>query len=843
MAYDRFMIAPFETGLQTDVRKWQIMDDAFSTLNNAYVFRGRVRKRFGSQYTGYGADTGATQLNSRVSVAPGYYFVGTTNGSGNLSGTIPASMFNAGTFGQTFVIGANTLTVGSLGTPVVMTSTGTPTPGTKTFNTTTGAYVIVGSNINTPVYFNANTVGIMTTTDGSGNIKGIVPGSTFAIGQQFSIGTEIFTVVATGTPGVMLRTGASTVHTFNTTTGEFNIQGSTPSTALFFYPSTPIMGLTQYQVGSVNNYPSFAFDTQFAYKFSGGYWIQETVGFPVWHGNNAQFFWDCSWTGITANLTSLFVTNFNATLGAPGANDDPLWTYDGTTWATFKPYFAPAGGAVGAGPFVQTARIILPFKDRLVLLNTVEQASSVNTGYVNRCRFSHNGSPFAANAWYEPNQADSTAPTITGLADGGGYIDAATEEQIVSAEFIKDRLIVYFERSTWELAYTGNQVLPFVWQKLNTELGSEATFSSVPFDKYILTIGNTGVHACNGSNVERIDDKIPQAIFQVSNLNQGTKRVAGIRDFYTELVYWTFPGNASSAYSQTFPNRVLVYNYKNNSWSFNDDCFTAFSYFQQQQDSTWELSTTTWEQSNFSWNSAVVQSNFRNIIAGTPNGFIVIINPEIGSNAQSLPITNILTTPATQLTIINHTLNVNDYLYIQGAQGITGLNNTIVKVLSIVNANTINIGNVPFTGVYTGAGTAARVSNIDIWSKQWNPYVEKGRNVYVAKIDFGVVRTTAGQVTVDYYSSAADLALVNEAEETGAILGNNVLETSAYTTVPYELVQDRLWHPVYFQGDGECIQIRIYMSDNQMRQTAVAFSLFELEAVILNTMPSASRLQ
>ena len=56
------------------------------------------------------------------------------------------------------------------------------------------------------------------------------------------------------------------------------------------------------------------------------------------------------------------------------------------------------------------------------------------------------------------------------IADGGGYIDASTEEQIVSAEFIKDRLIVYFERSTWELAYTGNEVLPFVWQKINTEL-------------------------------------------------------------------------------------------------------------------------------------------------------------------------------------------------------------------------------------------------------------------------------------------------------------------------------------------------------------------------------------
>ena len=52
----------------------------------------------------------------------------------------------------------------------------------------------------------------------------------------------------------------------------------------------------------------------------------------------------------------------------------------------------------------------------------------------------------------------------------GNAIDAATQEAIVSAEFLKDRLIVYFERSTWELVYTGNQIYPFTWQKINTEL-------------------------------------------------------------------------------------------------------------------------------------------------------------------------------------------------------------------------------------------------------------------------------------------------------------------------------------------------------------------------------------
>lgn len=758
MAYDRFMIAPLTSGLQTDVKRWMIPDDAFATLNNAYVFRGRLRKRFGSSFTGYGAASNLlNQMNSRVAVA-----IGTTNGSGDLSVT--------------------------------------------------------------------------------------VPGALWAVGQQFSIGAEILTVITAGVTQVMSTTGTSATHTFSTTNGAFVVTGAADSTVVYFYPAQPIMGLTQYQVGSVNNYPSFAFDTQFVYKFAGGRWLRETSGTPIWHGTNSQFFWDCSWTGITANLTSLFVTNFNATVGTPGASDDPLWSYDGSTWAVFKPRFAPAGGAHNTGPYIQTARIILPFKDRLVMLNTIEgnTAGNLNTAYVNRCRFSHNGSPLANNAWYEPNQMDNdSAPNPAGrLADGGGYIDAATEEQIISAEFIKDRLIVYFERSTWELAYTGNQVLPFVWQKINTELGSEATFSTVPFDKEILTVGNTGVHSCNGANVQRIDDKIPQQIFEISNLNQGTTRVAGIRDFYTELVYWTFPSGNAPAANQTYPNRILVYNYKNQSWAFFDDSFTCFSYFQQQQDSTWELSTTSWAQSNFSWNSAVVQDKFRNIIAGNQQGFIVVVRPDVSSNASCLSITEMAVDGQfIDLQVINHNLPENSHVVVNNAQGVTGVNGVIVKVFDVVSADIIRVRYPNFAGDYTGGGTVARVSNMDILSKQWNPYVEKSRNFFLAKIDFGVLRTSAGQVTVDYFTSAAELSLVNESTDNGSILGTNVLETSAYATVPYEKYQDRLWHTVYTQGDGECVQIRIYMSDEQIENPAIAFSDFEVEGLILYCMRTAGRLQ
>ncbi len=744
MAYDRFLIAPLNTGYETDLRPWLIPDDAFAYLQNAYVFRGRVRKRFGSRLMGIGSGV-SQQLFSRLSINIG-------------------------------------------------------------------------------------------TTDGAGHISVTVPGIVFAVGQQFSIATEIFTVSVTGTPGIMLDTGASTVHTYNTTNGALVITGAPPLTDVYFFPATAVMGLTNYEVGPINNQPSYAFDTQFAYTFDAsgtGRWIRsQTAGVPTFHGTNSQFFWAYNWRGITPNLKSLFVTNFNASIPAAGT-DDPMYAFDGTTWTNFS----TSTIFLTDGSFVASARIIIAFKNRLLLLNTVEQnAAGDNSAYVNRLRYSFNGNPFAANAWLQPK---NTNGGLNGA--GAGFIDAPTEEAIVSAEFIKDRLLVFFERSTWELVYTTNQVLPFVWQKINTELGSEATFSTVPFDKVVLAIGNTGVHACNGANVERIDNKIPDTVFDIFDKATGVARVAGIRDYFTEMVYWTFPQGNQIA-TQPFPTGVLVYNYKNNSWALNDDTITCFGYFEQQLALTWQNWTQTWEQSTFQWDGGDIQAQFRQVIAGNQEGFVYLIDTDIARNCPSRQITNMVRSSGNiVLTIIDHMFSVGDYVAIENAQGVT-LFQSIYEVNAITQ-NTITFRANTFAGTYTGAGTAAKVSNIIIKSKQWNPYITQDRNVFLAKIDFCVVRTPSGQITVDYFPSSSEVSLVTDGIATTAIVGNNILETAAYTAVNFEQFQERLWHPIYFQGEGQFIQLQMYMSPLQMLTRNIAWADFQLEGMTLYTMPTSSRLQ
>lgn len=430
MAYDRFLIAPLNTGWQNDVKPWLTPDDSFQTLNNAYVWRGRVRKRFGGEYTGLGAPAGMGSYYSRLA-------------------------------------------------------------------------------INLPK------------TDDNGDATGFVGGHVWKSGQAFTIGTDIFTVIsdAPGAQDMQTNSTTATVFTYDVTSGAYKIQGSTHTTDIYFYPSTPVMGITNYQVGPVNDQPSFAFDTQFSYTYTGNRW-QVADAVQVWHGNDHQFFWSTNWLGLLPGENAIFTTNFNATVGTPTANDDDIFFWDNTTatWEDFSVFtvFQSAVGGIAPFPFVSTALMIFPFKGHLLLLNTIENdgvlpylTASKNTQFAQRCRYSHYGSPFVTNAWLEPNASITAAPFDFRFGDGGGYIDAATDEAIVSAEFIKDRLIVYFEESTWEIVYTGNEVMPFCWQKINTELGSQSTFSTVPFDKMVLTIGNVGVHACTGANVERIDGKYP----------------------------------------------------------------------------------------------------------------------------------------------------------------------------------------------------------------------------------------------------------------------------------------------------------------------------------------------
>ena len=711
MVLQPFLIGPLEEGKQNNLEPFYLPENAYFDLEDVYIWRGRLRKRFGY------ALIGNSDLNSRLRI-----------NLGNTSGT--------------------------------------------------------------------------------GGIGDTVPGTVFKVGQMFSIGEEIFTVKILGTPAEMLITGASTLATYNTTTGAFVIAGAAINTPCYFYPAEPVMGLRTRETGSINQEKVIAFDTQFSYSRVGDGW--ERLGTAIWTGSDSKFFWSTNYRGANTYEKFFYVVNFNE------ADNIKYLPEGSSTWTNFRPKLTD----FGADRFLETARIITHFKDRLIAFNTVEEVGGVKRSFPNRCRFSQSGTPI-----------DVDKSWLDNVAGRGGFINAPTQEAIITVERIKDKLIVYFERSTWELIYTGNKAIPFRWQQINNQLGCESTFSVIGFDTSALGVGNVGIHGCNGINVERIDEKIPDEVFKIHNGNNGPERVYGIRDFYNETVYWTFPDSSSNP---KYPTRIFLYNYKNNTWAIFNDSFTCFGYFQKTSDLKWETvqdTYPTWEEWNNPWGSPLFQSSFPSIAAGNQEGFVFIIDNGISSNSQSLYITDM--NPSTkELTIINHNLRNGDYVLIEEAQGITSLNSIIVKV-DDASATNIIVIDTEFEGTYTGGGKISRVSNIKITTAQFNPGTAVGKKFIIPFIDLLLNRTTNGEISIDYLINTSSGATIQNKTENNVLLGSNILFTKSEETQIGEIEQQQIWHRFYPQAESQFLQLSFFMSENQMKNPSVARSDFELHAMIL----------
>lgn len=815
---DKFLIAPINEGIRSDAEPFLIPDEAYVELDNVYNFRGRIRKRFGGTPLNTTVAARYQQLYTRLRLllTPDGTNINTTDAAGDANGIVPGGYYAVG---QQFVVGTATYTVASaLPGAQAMTAT----VGAGTFDITTGAYVIHATIVNaaTIVYFYASNLGIGH-TDNTGHAQGTVPGTYFHSGQMFSVVNDMYTTISdvAGPQAMRATTGTGT---YNVTTGAYVINNAPANALVYFYPAQPVMGFCTYETGTVNNNPVIAFDQQFAYLFLNGAW--DRLGTAAWTGSDSQFFWGTTWQSNDSSENYLYVTNNRAV--------DHIKYWTGIVWANLYPQTRNA-----ANYFLETARILVVFKGRVLALNTTETegAAGAYKVHANRVRWSQSGSPVQADAWQED------------IPGKGGWLDAPTRQAIITAQILKDRLIVYFDSSTWELVYLNNEATPFAWYQINSELGAEATFSQIPFDKVVLGIGNTGIVACNGSQVERIDDKIPMDVFKIHANNDGTLRVHGIRDFYTEMVYWTivYPSYMQRT-TYKYPNRILAYNYKNNTWAYNDDSITCFGYYEQQDARTWGNMDVQWSDVTDTWEAGALANKPKIIIAGNQQGFTFLVDDDNPRNSIALSIADIDDTNYL-VTCINHNLRDEDFVLIENCQGIVALNNHIFQIVVIDDDHFGIITDIAIAPAYTGGGTITRVSRINILTKQYNFYLKEGRNAYVHKVDFQVDNEPMGQVNVECYPSYSDISLVADGITTGTEIGNSNLDLSPYTDstgtqiIPMESFQKQFWHPIYFQAEGESVQLRITLTDAQMLNYRYALSDFTLNAFVVYAMPTTSR--
>ncbi len=274
------------------------------------------------------------------------------------------------------------------------------------------------------------------------------------------------------------------------------------------------------------------------------------------------------------------------------------------------------------GSRLERALMIFPYKDRFIALDTSEGVGVVE--FPQRCRYSQNGTVYVTTPVPSGGTVDVQA-WRQDVPGKGGFIDAPTQERIVTAEFVRDMLIVCFEFSTWRLRYTSNEAIPFVWERISSQLGAESTYSAIGFDDGFLAVGRTGVIISDPNQSKRIDQIIPDQVYQITNINNAQRRVHGIRDFQRQLAYWTYPeGDA-----ETFPNRVLMFNYVENNWAVYRLRFTTFGQFRRDDALTWGTATEFWEAEDSLWGSGDLSSGFPEVVAGTPYGQVWMLDRTI----------------------------------------------------------------------------------------------------------------------------------------------------------------------------------------------------------------------
>jgi hypothetical protein len=557
--------------------------------------------------------------------------------------------------------------------------------------------------------------------------------------------------------GVLSNSTLGNSGTINYLTGNVVITttiaaGAAVTISFGYYPSLQSMGIWKRDIASIGIDQTVFFDTKYAYQFVSGGFQELSVG-TTWSGaNNANgtntfFFWACNYQGTTPSQRYFFTTNNNITLGV-ATPYDPIRYYNNSVWTALQPQ-------LDAVPtFLYQSLIVIPYYGRLLALNTWEGpkdnsdafAPNLAVNYYARCRFSAIGNPLADNAW----RID--------IFGQGGFLDAPTNEAIVSVAFFRNVLIVFFEYSTWQLRYIGEYGLPFIFERISSDFGAVSTFSSIVFDQGVMAVSDRGVIQASASGLSRLDDAIPETVFSFEIQNNAPDFVHGVRDFEKEVVYWNYYDTTNPGLFQVFPNTTLLFNYKNNTWAQFRDTITCFGTAQFQFEITWDSLTTFWD-SNVSWDTSDDQNYVDYVTCGNQQGYISIYETDEAADdedqitmfAPSLAITAFdLSGSPSVLTVPNHNFDNNEIIYLTGAlwSGTDpGFNNQIYKVLAtgqntitllIWNQTTLSYSEFTKTSMstYIGGGQIALLPKMNIVGKDFNPYQEAGKGFKISYIDF-----------------------------------------------------------------------------------------------------------
>lgn len=920
----KIVVGPFNRGLRNDVTPFNVDNDSFPVIQNAYQWRGRVKRKRGTSYLG--------QLQR---------FIGTTNGSGNLTVTLSPTPIGNGI--SSFTVGTNIFTdPGGVSNPVTLLTTG---PGTATLNRTTGVLTILGSNATTTVlYFPGLPVmgiedlaltstqfpgNLLFDTDYSYNLLSTTPYSIYDVSfykNPPSSGSYVAKSTANVTPTSWNGADYQQFWTVNYqgalwTTNGIDIPFTGNTISMQFAPSSTISAVSVTPTTltcTITNCPLVIGDFVFANEwtasgggdastlnFQTGYVTASSINtLPFATKTITITFPDAT---ITAGTYTPGILQYLTNRSIPGK--DCLRWYDGDPTNGISPYSTLTGnlGWVNFAPpisqsvftiadlpaaqyYLVGARVIVPFKDRLLFGGVVVQTSTGSPIYLqDTVLFSQNGTPYyTASFTGDPTLAttiftsflvpiNNTATPGAYFTDSTGFGDWITvgiAEPITTVAPNEDVLIFGFSKTQTRFVYTGSDLIPFAFFKVNSEFGSASTFSTITLDKGVITRGTRGIVITSQTGCERIDLEIPDEVFEIGLTNNGNERFTAVRDFVNEWIYFTYPVNNTNINGTPiykFPTQTLFFNYRDNSWSIFFESYTTYGLFRKQTGLTWATlpGDLTWQTWTDPWNSGDNALLNPDVLAGNQQGFILIREDDSTAEATSLNIQNI---SSNVITSPNHCLNNLDYIMISDVQGtVASQLNGMIFQISSPTTNTFVINASP-SGTYTGGGYITRLYRPFVQTKQFPVAWEQGRKTRLGAQQYLLTTTQNSQMQLLIYLSQNVASAYNNSTivpDPTSINNGLIYSTVLYTCTEsanlgltpantnlqmYSEInpagtnaanpQEQIWHRVNTSLIGDTVQLGFSLSDAQMTTVDDSgnpisqFSEIELHGFIINVSPS-----
>lgn len=738
MTYQPFLMAKYATGLDRSVQPWLTPEDSQEDLFDGYIYRGVWNKRAGYQQYATGQRGGSPYTESRIVVAvTGIAMTGVIDGINTTFTTVAASVPIArGTFVVTGSSPLQTLTDDGLGhflLPSVNIS-GVTLANPCEITTaaphgyTTGDEVILQniggtSQLNSQIPYTITVTGASTfTLDGidSTNFYPYTSGGT----SQKVAGT------------INYSTGAVTV-TFALPPAAL----STVTAAYRFYPGLPVMMVANFYTAT-NSRQLIVADTRNVNRYNPvTNRLDPVTVATTYSGNEFNFF---SWT------------NYEPAAGTPrllfANNKDPIQSYDGTSVTDYTYTLAT----------VTTLSCLLMFqmKDRLILLRTIENG----TTFGRRIRISGTG-------------ANSDVFDVT--ATGAGVIDIPDNSWIFSAAFNRDDLIIFTEQSTWILKYTGNDVVPFVLDKLDGSRGSGAPYSGISYLNQSTTVSPRGFISSDGYRVDRTDDKIPDYSFNDIDQTNFQLTFAGTVDEKRDhMLLHPSPESPIS-------DRILVTNYEEFNYAVFRFGLSCMGTFIEAFDITWNdlLVYSNWAemaQRFGSWDQFSYTKGVPFSIGGGHNGQIWRVNINgIEDNAVQIRNVTIIDTNTLRVETDFNNYASGDYIYLSGMNGMLEGNSKQGAIKSVVTPNYVMDLDIPTSNFspYTFGGQASRVIPFESKTKKFNPFADKSQKVRCGYMYFYVTSSNTGLLR--------NVPITNITQANPAIItaNNHQFETSQVITI------------------------------------------------------------